>query len=107
MKCTTCQEDCKRFGKNRNGSQRWRCADCGRTYSEAVDGRAEGFYLDMSKMVMICNLLVEGVSIRSIERITGTHRDTILKVLVHAGEKCAALMGRMIVNVLDHRSVNG
>jgi IS1 family transposase len=53
----------------------------------------------MDKMVMICNLLVEGCSIRTIERITGTHRDTILKVLVHAGEKCEKLMGRMIVNV--------
>ena len=97
LQCAHCQVDCKRFGKNR-GSQRWRCADCGKTYSEAPD-HTDGFYLDMDKMVMICNLLVEGVSIRSIERITGVHRDTILKVLVHAGEKCAALMGRLIVNV--------
>jgi transposase-like protein/IS1 family transposase len=99
MRCPTCQEDCKKFGKNRNGSQRWRCADCGKTYSEALEGSVEGFYLPMDQMVTICNLLVEGVSIRSIERITGTHRDTIMKVLVHAGEKCEKLMGRMIVNV--------
>lgn len=47
----------------------------------------------------VLQLLVEGCSIRTVERITEVHRDTILKVLVHAGEKCEALMGRMIVNV--------
>ena len=36
---------------------------------------------------------------RSAERISGLHRDTILKLLVTAGEKCEKLMGRLIVNV--------
>jgi hypothetical protein len=35
--------------------------------------------------------LVEGCSIRSTERITGVHRDTILKLLVAVGEKCEHL----------------
>lgn len=99
VKCVVCQSECRKFGKNRNGSQRWQCLDCRKTYSDAVENRAEGFYLPMEKMVMICNLLVEGCSIRTIERITGTHRDTIMKVLVHAGEKCEKLMARLIVNV--------
>jgi IS1 family transposase len=44
-------------------------------------------------------MLVEGTSVRSVERITGVHRDTILRLLVLAGEKCEKLMGRLIVNV--------
>lgn len=36
---------------------------------------------------------------RSTERISGLHRDTILKLLVAAGEKCEKLLGRLIVNV--------
>ncbi len=36
---------------------------------------------------------------RAAERISGLHRDTILKLLVTAGEKCEKLMGRLIVNV--------
>lgn len=36
---------------------------------------------------------------RSIERLTDVPRDTILKVLVRAGEKCEKLMGRLVVNV--------
>lgn len=42
---------------------------------------------------------VRGSSVRSIERVTGLHRDTILRILVVAGKKCEILMGRMIVNV--------
>ncbi len=48
---------------------------------------------------MILKLLVEGVSIRSIELLTEVHRDTIMKLLVLAGESCEKLMGRLIVNV--------
>ncbi len=44
-------------------------------------------------------LLIEGCSIGSTERISGLHRDTILKLLVLAGLKCEKLMGRLIVNV--------
>lgn len=35
--------------------------------------------------------LVEGVSIRSIERMTGVHRDTIMRLLVKVGENCGEL----------------
>ena len=36
--------------------------------------------------------LVEGNSIRSIERMTGVHRDTICRLLVRVGEGCESLM---------------
>jgi IS1 family transposase len=32
--------------------------------------------------------MMEGMSVRSIERLTDLHRDTILRVLVHAGAHC-------------------
>ena len=44
-------------------------------------------------------MLIEGTSIRSTERITGLHRDTILKLLVREGENCERILGRLIVNV--------
>jgi hypothetical protein len=46
----------------------------------------------LSRRVQIINCLVEGNSIRSTERMTGTHRDTICRLLVEVGEGCAALM---------------
>jgi IS1 family transposase len=44
------------------------------------------------KAIDCLKLLVEGNSIRSIERFTGVHRDTILNVLQVAGERCEKLM---------------
>lgn len=46
----------------------------------------------LSRRVQIINALVEGNSIRSTERMTGTHRDTICRLLVEVGDGCARLM---------------
>lgn len=40
--------------------------------------------------------LVEGNSIRSVERMTGIHRDTIMRLLVRVGNGCQALMDEMM-----------
>jgi IS1 family transposase len=48
--------------------------------------------LPIDRAVNILQLLLEGMSIRSVERVTGVHRDTILKLLVLAGKRCEALM---------------
>ena len=45
------------------------------------------------------SLLLEGMSVRSAERITGVHRDTILRLLVLAGERCQRLMDEKIKNL--------
>jgi len=44
------------------------------------------------RRIQIINCLVEGNSIRSTERMTGTHRDTICRLLVEVGDGCAKLM---------------
>jgi hypothetical protein len=46
----------------------------------------------LPRRVQIINCLVEGNSIRSTERMTGTHRDTICRLLVKVGHGCAKLM---------------
>src|ERR1700730_7983400 len=43
--------------------------------------------------------LVEGNSIRSVERMTGIHRDTIMRLMVRVGEGCARLMDRTMRNL--------
>jgi IS1 family transposase len=47
--------------------------------------------------------LVEGNSIRSIERMTGVHRDTIMRLLVRVGEGCARLHNRTMRGVPTER----
>ena len=48
--------------------------------------------LDKDKQIAIIGALAEGSSIRAIERMTGTHRDTIMRLGVKVGKGCAALL---------------
>lgn len=56
-----------------------------------------------ARRVQIVNCLVEGNSIRSTERMTGTHRDTICRLLVEVGDGCAALMDEQMRNLRCRR----
>jgi IS1 family transposase len=47
--------------------------------------------LNKDKQIAIIGALAEGSSIRSIERLTGAHRDTIMRLGVRVGEGCAML----------------
>jgi IS1 family transposase len=48
--------------------------------------------LDTDKQIGIISALCEGSSIRSIERMTGVHRDTIMRLGVRVGQGCATLL---------------
>src|SRR5574337_1880305 len=53
--------------------------------------------LKTEKELAIVSALVEGVSIRSIERMTGVHRDTIMRLLNRVGERCSRLLDQHMV----------
>lgn len=90
MTCHVCQALAKRFGKDRKGNQRFRCLSCGKTFT--TQERVGGMYLPMEKAVLCLQLLVEGNSLRSTERITGVSLHTLLDLLTLIGEKCERLM---------------
>ncbi len=48
--------------------------------------------LDTDKKIAVVAALTEGSSIRSIERMTGVHRDTIMRLGVRVGQGCTALL---------------
>jgi IS1 family transposase len=48
--------------------------------------------LNTDKQIAVISALAEGSSIRSIERITGVHRDTVMRLGVKIGQGCTALM---------------
>ncbi len=99
MTCPDCEIRCASFGKHRNGLRRFRCGECGKTYTEAHAKPLGAMTIPMESAVLALKMLLEGASVRSTERITGLHVDTILKLLVKAGEKTEAIMGRLIRNV--------
>jgi IS1 family transposase len=67
-----------------------------KTFTEDHESPLDDMRTPMNKAVTILQLLVEGMSVRSVERITGVHRDTILRLLVLAGQRCQSLMQRKI-----------
>ena len=48
--------------------------------------------LKPEKKLAVVRGLVEGCSIRSTERMTGVHRDTIMRLLVSVGERCSEIL---------------
>src|SRR5439155_3873080 len=92
MDCQQCNIECRRFGKHRNGLQRFRCPLCGKTYTEEHVRLFGPMIVPEDKALLAIQLLIEGTSIRTVERVTQLHRDTILRLLVLAGERCIALM---------------
>ena len=55
--------------------------------------------LSNSQKAMAIQALIEGNSIRSTERLTGIHRDTIMRLLVRTGDGCVRFMGGRIRDV--------
>jgi hypothetical protein len=55
--------------------------------------------LKTEKKAQVVSLLCEGNSIRSIERITGIHRDTVMRLGVRIGEGCQKIMDDKLRNL--------
>jgi len=99
MVCHNCQLKAKRFGKDRKGTQRYRCNGCKKTFSELQDRPLGTMRLPMEKALQVLQLLVEGCSVRSTERITGVEKKTILSLLERVGERCEMLLENLVRNV--------
>lgn len=59
--------------------------------------------LSEEKQALALSALVEGSSIRSLERMTGIHRDTIMRLMLRIGENCENLMNASMRNLTCKR----
>ena len=57
------------------------------------------YFLKHEQKVTVVSALAEGSSIRSIERMTGIHRDTIMRLGVRIGQGCARLLDKKMRNL--------
>jgi transposase-like protein len=103
MTCHSCSVQCRRFGKHRNGLQRFRCNQCRKTFTEDHERPLDAMRTPLEKAETILKMLVEGSSVRSVERITGVHRDTILRLNMLAGVRCSDLMDAKMRNLTCER----
>ena len=99
MTCEVCEVACQRYGKHRNGLRRFRCHQCKRTYTESHERTLGSMYVSADRATLAVQLLIEGNSIRSTERITKLDRNTIMRLLVLAGKRCETLLDNTIKNI--------
>ena len=93
-------KDIIKSGKYRTGHQRYYCHHCKTYFMETKGTPLYRKHLSESEIIVICKHLVEKNGIRSIERITGHHRDTIGRLLEDMAEH-AEVMNEYLIENLD------
>jgi IS1 family transposase/transposase-like protein len=93
MTCIRCQhQTCKRFGYfGKRRIQRWRCTSCKSTFSDPAP-KLGTHYTDPEVIAKTLSLMLEGMSVRAISRVTGLHKGTILSLMNTAAGNVARLM---------------
>jgi transposase-like protein len=77
-----------RFGKQANGTQRYRCNDCKRTFARTINTPFFHKHLKKKDIINICKMLSEKTSFRAIARITEHHLDTIRSIADSVAKHC-------------------
>jgi len=55
--------------------------------------------LPLDEKLTILSAMIEGNSIRSTERMTGVHRDTIMRLVTRTGEQCRSFLDRTLRSI--------
>jgi IS1 family transposase/transposase-like protein len=93
MVISTCQHVVsKKDGHDKNGKQRHRCMICGKTFAAPSPKPLGHMRIALKDAAMALGLLLEGMSIRGVERITGLNRDTICDLILVVGDNCTTFL---------------
>ena len=97
MTCPHCSGRSVPHAYNRNGTRRYYCLICKKTFSErrqTIGNR----YLSLDKTTLIATLLAEGNSMLSTARIVDVQESTVASLLEEIGRGCSDFMRRRIRN---------
>ncbi len=92
-------EKLTKHGKDRKGCQRWKCHGCGQTVTKEMERPLGDMRLDMNQAETILKMLLEGMSIRACERITGVCRKTICDMVLYVGGNCESFLESKLVGI--------
>jgi len=93
------KKDIIKSGKYSTGHQRYYCKHCQTYFMETKGTPLYRKHLSEKEIINICKHLVEKNGIRSIERITGHHRDTIGRLLEDLAEHAEEVSEMLIRNL--------
>jgi transposase-like protein/IS1 family transposase len=97
--CPHCQSATKLFGRTNDGRQRYRCRTCRRVLTEPKARPKVEIRIPRERALLVLSLLCEGSSVRAIERVTGTEKRTVLRLLTLAGAGCERLLAELVKDV--------
>ncbi|HEX5760822.1 MAG TPA: IS1 family transposase [Thermoanaerobaculia bacterium] len=100
MVCHLCRATtAKKYGRTREGHQRYRCRTCRKTFSERPARPLGDMRIPLEKALPILQHLCEGSCIRALSRASGCHQATILRLLVQVGEGCERMLAELVRDV--------
>jgi IS1 family transposase len=76
-----------------------KCTQCGKYFLAPVAKPIGDMRIEMKQATMALGMILEGMSIRACERLTGLHRDTICDLILVAGENCQRLLDAKVKSV--------
>jgi transposase-like protein/IS1 family transposase len=96
MTCKRCHHDtARKFGSyGKRHIQRYRCSDCRATFSEPAP-KLGTHYTDPEAAAKALAMMLEGMSVRAISRLTGLHKDTILGLMNTGADSAARVLDRI------------
>jgi len=102
MFCPVCGNRGMGYGRNRNGTRRFRCRECLITFSEERQQEPRVFedrQLSMQKAATAIRVMMEGTSVSGTCRLLHLGKATLLDLLLQVGQGCERLMEETIVSV--------
>lgn len=92
MTCIRCQhQGAKKFGTyGKRRIQRYRCISCRSTFADPAAPKPLGtHYTSPEVAAKALSMMLEGMSIRAISRLTGLHKNTILSLMLTAAQNAS------------------
>jgi IS1 family transposase/transposase-like protein len=99
MTCKRCNHTALKFGcYGKRHIQRYRCSTCKATFSE-YEPKLGTHYTDPEIAAKAFAMMLEGMSVRAISRLTGLHKGTILALMLTASQRAEAKLNSLVRNV--------
>src|ERR1035441_2173961 len=99
MTCRRCNHTARKFGRyGKRNIQRFRCTTCKATFSE-YEPKLGTHYTDPEIAAKALAMMLEGMSVRAISRLTGLHKGTILSLMLTASQRAGAKLDSLVRNV--------
>lgn len=96
MIAPACTHSWKKNGVDKQGTPRLRCKICGQSILDKAPNPLGALRTDLDTAARVIEMLCEGLAIRSVSRLTGLNKNTIIRIVVFAGKAVGDFSSRTI-----------